>query len=138
MSNILTPFEVELHHIYLELALQDISGVLRSARAILDTGAPRSEFSDQFLQYAGLISSTNEAISLKPGLQTQKYAKVIIPHLEICGTTLQNFEVLVAKFEDSWGIDALIGLDFFRRFRTTIDYSKAQIEIEPLLDWEEV
>ena len=27
-------------------------------------------------------------------------------------------------FEKSWGIDALIGLDFFRSFRVEINYSK--------------
>lgn len=91
--------------------------------AILDTGAPITEFSDQALKYSGFITATKD-VSLKEGLQTQKYGKIIIPKIQICGHEIEKFEVFVSRFEKSWGIDALIGLDFFRHFRVEIDYSK--------------
>jgi hypothetical protein len=65
------------------------------------------------------------------GLQTHKYGKLTVPSVKICGHEITAFEVIVSSFEASWGIDALIGLDFFRRFLITIDYSKGVLITEP-------
>ncbi len=36
------------------------------------------------------------------------------------GQILTNFQVIISKFEEHWGVDALIGLDFFiQRFNYT-------------------
>jgi len=45
-----------------------------------------------------------------------------LPQVEICGRHFDLLEVFVSKLDESWGIDALIGLDFFRKFRVTVDY----------------
>ena len=127
-----TLFDTTRHHVHIELFVLSPSGDPKSVAAILDTGAPRTEFSDQFLDSAGLIDLSDEPKTLPPGEQTKKYGKIILPTLEICGHTLTKFKVLISHFERSWGIDALIGLDFFRKFRTTIDYEKGQIITEPL------
>ncbi|MCP4416838.1 MAG: hypothetical protein GY805_09460, partial [Chloroflexi bacterium] len=100
----------------MELVVTDTNGMLHSIAAILDTGAPATEFSDQFLTYAGFLDATNENINVKPGLQTQKYGMIDLPSVIICGHRIDHFEVFISHFEPSWGIDALIGLDFFRRF----------------------
>jgi hypothetical protein len=71
----------------------------------------------------GFISKTKPAI-IKTGLQSQKYDKIIIPQLQVCGHSIENLEVFVSHFENSWGIDALIGLDFLRRYKVEIDYKK--------------
>ena len=110
----------------------DPNGVERALDGVIDTGAPRTEFSDEFLYYTDFLQTPRQEINIKPGLQTQKYGKIVIPSLEICGHPLKNFEVLVSRFEETWGVDALIGLDFFRRFRTTIDYHRGEIATEPL------
>jgi hypothetical protein len=39
---------------------------------------------------------------------------------------------MVSRFDPAWGIGALIGLDFFRRFKVTIDYGKAVLVCEPV------
>ena len=44
---------------------------------------------------------------------------------------MDGFEVFVSHFEQSWGIDALIGLDFFRRFLVTIDYVNGVLVTSP-------
>jgi hypothetical protein len=64
---------------------------------------------------------------LKIGLQTQKYSKHLLPHIQICGHSIVNLEIFVSHFEKSWGVDALVGLDFLRRFKVEIDYSKGII-----------
>jgi hypothetical protein len=60
------------------------------------------------------------------------YGKIILPHLQICGHTIDQLEIFVSHFEKSWGIDALIGLDFLRRFKVEIDFSKGIITTNTL------
>lgn len=126
-----TSFNTRKHHIHLEFSITDLSGILYSVAGILDTGAPRTEFSDQFLIHTGFLDAKNEKTKLKPGLQTQKYGKIELPSVTICRHRIRSFEVFVSHFEQSWGIDALIGLDFFRRFRVTIDYKKGLLVTSP-------
>jgi hypothetical protein len=54
-----------------------------------------------------------------------------LPSVIICGHKTECFDVFVSRFEKSWGIDALIGLDFFRRFMITVDYSNGFLITEP-------
>ncbi|MFT4924383.1 MAG: hypothetical protein ACI8WB_000461 [Phenylobacterium sp.] len=39
--------------------------------------------------------------------------------------------IKTTSFESSWGIDALIGLDFFRRYQLTINYPKGLLISQP-------
>jgi len=127
MQRNITSFDTERHHIYIEPI--DLKGLKYSVTGILDTGAPKTEFSDQFLIHTGFIESVTAA-TIKPGLQTQKYRMITLPSVIICGHKIDCFDVFVSRFEKSWGIDALIGLDFFRRFMITVDYSKGLLITE--------
>ena len=132
MQENITFYETNKHHIYIDMTVTNPNGIIYSVAGILDTGAPRTEFSDQFLVHSGFIETQNETVSLKPGLQTQKYSKITLPSITICDHQIDCFEVFVSHFESSWGIDALIGLDFFRRFRVTIDYSNGILLTTPI------
>ncbi len=127
-----TNFDPQKRYIFLPIFVADKNGKMRDFQAILDTGAPATEFSDEALQFLGLLDDARQDIELKQGLQTQKYGTVILPHVEICSHSIENLKVYVSHFERSWGIKALVGLDFFRRFRVTIDYRTAQIISELL------
>ncbi len=122
MPNI-TTFDTIAPYIYISIFIITSENKKHEFDAILDTGAPATEFSDKALQYAGFLQNT-ERVDLKSGLQTQKYSKISLPQIQICGHIIENLNVYVSHFEKSWGIDALIGLDFFRRFKMEIDYSK--------------
>ena len=89
-----TFFDIERHHIHLELTVFN-NGVEYSVDAILDTGAPITEFSDQFLMFTGFIDSVKEDVKIKHGLQSQKYNQIVLPELRICGHTLNDFNVCV-------------------------------------------
>lgn len=65
MSNI-TVFDTNAHHIHFVAYVDDLSGKRIKLRAVLDTGAPFTEFSDQFLHYAKLIPEPNQGIRIKP------------------------------------------------------------------------
>ena len=125
-----TFFDTGRHHIHLELTLSNNDREY-SVDAILDTGAPGTELSDQFLLFAGFIDSATRDVKIKAGLQSQKYSHITLPKIKICGQVIHDYEVCVSYFEESWGIDALVGLDFFRRFKVEIDYSKSRILTAP-------
>lgn len=126
-----TAFDTTKHHIHLSPIIVDGNGITQVFRAILDTGAPRSEFSDRFLRTIKILSAAGLPNARIPaGLQTAKYSTVILQHMECLGQTLKAFPVIVSRFNESWGIDALIGLDFFRKFRVTIDYARGLINTE--------
>ncbi len=127
----ITTFDSRLPHIHIEFGITDLEGSRISVSGILDTGAPRTEFSDEFLLNAGLLKSKPQDIALKAGLQTQKYGEIILPSVEICGHKIENYGVFVSYFDESWGIDALIGLDFFRLYRITVDYQLEILVTEP-------
>ncbi len=131
MSHI-TDFDKGSYHINLVIYVTTTGGKRHKLEAILDTGAPRSEFSDQALESAGFHISKEKSKSIKPGLQTQKYDKITLPAAEICSHRIKDFEVFVSHFDKSWGVDALIGLDFFRQFEVTINYTHGQITTTPL------
>jgi len=131
MPPMITPFDPKRHHIHIRFFVTDPRGRHHALDGVLDTGAPRTEFSDKFLAFAGFIREPAKNIAIKPGLQTQKYGKLLIPILEICGHAISDFEIFASRFDESWGVDALIGLDFFKKFRVTIDTQAGQIRTEP-------
>jgi len=131
MPQFITRFDTQRHHIHLEFFVTNAKGIRHSVAGILDTGAPRTEFSDRFLAAIGLLGKTTPISEARDSLQTQKYGKVVIPNVEICQHTMSELEVIVSYFEESWGVDALVGLDFFRENCVSIDYSNGVIGSEP-------
>ena len=128
----ITTFDTSKRYIFTFAYVITKTGHRQKFDVLLDTGAPLTEFSDEALQVAGLLEQTKEDVKLKQGFQTQKYGKVVLPKIEICSHPIDNLEVYVSHFDKSWGVKALIGLDFFRKFRVTIDYKTGQIITEPL------
>lgn len=127
-----TGFNTKARYIFLPIFIVSKTGNKMEFDAILDSGAPNTEFSDHALQSAGFLEELQGDVQLKPGLSTQKYGKTKLPRVEICSHHLADLTVYVSRFEKSWGVDALIGLDFFRRFRVTIDYKKGELTTEAL------
>ena len=125
------PFDSGKHHIYIEFEIVDSKGINRYGLGILATGAPRTEFSDIFLKHTGLLDMHLSEIEIPSGQETKRYHKIVLLSVSICGCQFQNSEFLISRFEKSWGIDALIGLDVFRTSRITIDYNKSLIISEP-------
>ncbi len=126
----ITQFDTKQNHIYVEFALEIGPRRLDSLRGILDTGASHTELSDHFLHLVGI--EIPKTVKIKSNQQTQKYGKLTISTFDICGHDLRNFPVYISRFEETWGIDALIGLDFFRQFDVRINYKLGQIITEPL------
>ena len=132
----ITVFDTTRHHIYLRCRLLTSNYESLGFVGILDTGASKTELSTLFLISAKILKVEQmKPRNIRTHQETQKIGKIVLPTVEICGQTLSNFEIFVSQFDSSWGgIDALIGLDFFRYFRVTIDYSKGEILTEKFID----
>ena len=131
MSRHTIPFDSTKHHIYVEFEVVDGGGIPRYALGILDTGAPRTEFSDAFPAHVGLLDKALPVVSAPPGQETMKYRMIQLACVTICGCRFRDSAFMVSRFDSSWGIDALIGLDLFRRSTVTIDYRQSRIISEP-------
>ncbi|MFH1874076.1 MAG: aspartyl protease family protein [Pseudomonadota bacterium] len=128
---ITTTFKTKERYIFLPVFITTFDGKCREFDAILDTGAPQTEFSDKALCFAGFTLRQKEDVNIQGSLPTQKYSKIILPNVEICSRQISNLEVYVSRFAKDWGVDALVGLDFFKLFKVTIDYKKGVIVTEP-------
>jgi hypothetical protein len=120
MQEKITSYDTNKHHIYIDVTVTNPKGIVYSVAGILDTGAPRTEFSDHFLVHSGFLETKGEKFSLTPGLQTQKYSKIILPSIIICHHQIDLFEVFLSHFESSWGSLPFIGLDFFVVFESPL------------------
>lgn len=130
-----TPFDTSRHHIFTTfIVTHPTTGTKHSFEGIIDTGAPHTEFTDTVLARIGIIKAPNPDIQVREGLQSQKYGRITFPQLEICGQVLKNFQAFVTKLDESFGVDALIGLDFFRKFEVKINYKLGTIVTEGLKD----
>lgn len=127
-----TTFNTAGRYIIIPIFVTTAAARRQQFRAILDTGAPRTELSDEALRYAISDVEPKRDVEIKEGLQTQKYADVVLPKVEICSQAIEDLNVYVSRFEKSWGIDALIGLDFFRKFEVKINYKLGTITTEAL------
>lgn len=128
--SITSDFDIKAHHIRLFIFLHAPDGSKYKLRAILDTGATTTEVSDRFLDYADLLPLMKQNVHVKEGQETQKYGKITFPKAFICTHEIEDMTVYVSRFKEHWGVDALIGLDFFKKFRVTIDYQKGQLITE--------
>lgn len=122
----ITRFDITKYHIHTKLEVISKSGKVTSFSAILDSGASFTELSDKSLQLAGYVIPVDNHI-VKPHQETQKYAKIKLVKSIVLGQELNDWIVYISHFEKSWGIDALIGLDFFRKFEVTVDYQNGHL-----------
>lgn len=129
-----TAFDTEKRYIFIPTYITTKTGAREKFDAILDCGAPSIELSDRALQLAGFLETPRDNVQLKPGQATQKYDKICLPKIEVCSHTMTDLSVYVSHFDESWGIDALIGLDFFRRFEVKVNYKYGRIVTMSLLD----
>lgn len=108
-----TTFDTSEHHIYLAAKILDCNGVEHSFRGVLE---PKSI----------------KKVDIQPEQQTARYGRIVLPRIQCLGQTLENTRVKVVRFVEGWAVDALIGLDFFRRYEVKINYKSGTIVTEGL------
>jgi len=110
-----------------------ISGPLRetSSRMVLDTGASRTILTWEIAQACGYDPSDAKSrieITTASGFET--CPEIVLSEFHFLGRTLRNFPVLCHPLPAELRIDGLVGLDFFRETRLTIDFRGGEVTLE--------
>lgn len=113
----------------LQVRLHGASGLLDALLA-LDTGATRTVISTDLLMALGYDPSaadTRVFVSTVGG--TQHVPKVVLTGIEAIGLYRPRFPVLAARLPPTVGFDGLLGLDFLRGRRLTVDFRKGVVRL---------
>jgi predicted aspartyl protease len=100
-------------------------------RLALDTGSSTTVVSRTALARAGYdlaSASRRQQIVTANGVQVVPVLRVIL--LETLGRECRNFVVLGHTVPPAAGVDGLLGLDFLRGLRLTVDFRLGEITLE--------
>lgn len=103
----------------------------RSARLALDTGASWTVLGQSILEEVGYDSTSAERqvrIVTADGLRDVPMLR--LDRLSAIGSERRGFAVLCHTVPPASGVDGLLGLDFFRDRRLTIDFRVGEITLE--------
>jgi predicted aspartyl protease len=101
------------------------------ARLALDTGATRSVLSPAVLVSIGYDPAVStERVHVTTGSSVEYLAGITLTRLEGLDCERADFPVLCHTLPPSAGVDGLLGLDFLRGQRLTIDFRGARVELE--------
>jgi predicted aspartyl protease len=105
-----------------------VNGVGR-LRLVLDTGATHSVVTPQLVERLGLVVHGSATAMAAGG--TMNLAIVRIDSLEVAGAVVRRLTVAVVNVDHvaklTRKIDGVVGNDFLRRFKVTIDYRKSTV-----------
>jgi hypothetical protein len=103
-------------------------------RVILDTGAPITFFSNRVAVQAKLLPADQASRPALFGLRGQVKAQSV----EVGGIVIRDMPVMVLDHPTiqqinavDGPVDGIVGLSFFGRYRTTLDYAKGELLLEP-------
>jgi predicted aspartyl protease len=103
-----------------------------SIRMALDTGASTSVIGLKPLSLIGI--DTNHASYVTFGNATKShYAPIVkLSSLSFGNEIMSNFEVVAHSLPEAHGIEGVLGLDFLRNFKVTIDFGEGRLTLDPL------
>lgn len=106
---------------------------------VLDTGASHTVIDLNML----LIAGYNKSLRLDKNIKLQTATKIIdadkfkLEEIKVLERTLTDFEVTTYDFlaqDDVLSYDGVLGLDFFRDTKLTINFKKKELTIMPLVE----
>lgn len=98
----------------------------------LDTGATRTLLSAERAATLRLPLMSRERIATASGIESSRQASV--GRIDALGLTRRDFGILVLPLPGAVGVDGLLGLDFLRDTRLTIDFRRQTIQIADTAD----
>ena len=93
----------------------------------LDTGATRTLLSSEGAATLRLALALGEQVATASGIESSQHAT--LSRVDALGMTRRDFRILVLPLPRAAGIDGLLGLDFLRDTRLTIDFRRQTIQV---------
>lgn len=110
---------------------------IRELQAVLDTGSEYSRIPlgiARQLGYEAYIDTEIEA-GVGKSVVTQglifEANEIVIEEITVADLVAKNVKALAYDLPRIAGVEALLGINFLKNFRTTIDYKKGYLSIEP-------
>ncbi len=99
-------------------------------RLALDTGATSSMINWDIAVLLGYDpASVNERVQITTGSGVEFAPKIILNKIEVSGKSIENFRILCHTLPPSAMVDGLLGLDFFRGERLTLDFQAGIVNL---------
>ena len=115
------------------LVLVTILGPVREAtvRMALDTGASRTSLDRQIASELGFeVTRSTETARIATGSMYETVPVILAGRVEALGNHRVNLPILCKSLPPGLTIDGLLGLDFFRNQKLTIDFREGMIALE--------
>jgi predicted aspartyl protease len=96
----------------------------------LDTGATETVVSIARLVLLGYGFSSSECATLVTASATESAPRILAQRIRALGQERSDFPVLAYTLPAEIGVDGMLGLDFFRGLRLTVDFRVGQISLE--------
>ena len=115
------------------LVLVTILGPIRetTVRMALDTGASRTSLDRQIATDLGFeITQSTETVQIATGSMYETVPVIRAERIEALGNQRENLPILCKSLPPGLTIDGLLGLDFFRGQRLTIDFREGLITLD--------
>jgi predicted aspartyl protease len=124
------PFDGTWGLILVTVRLEGPNGDLEQIFA-LDTGATNTSISAEAAETLGYdIQNDARNVSMTTGSGVETVPMITLTKLSALGREWQNLPVTAHTLPPSAHVDGVLGLDFFRRMRLTIDFYAEQITLE--------
>ena len=102
-----------------------------TARLVLDTGASRTLVNRDIVERLGYsLSADLPTARVATGSRIENMPMLVVSRIAALGRDLTNLEVLCHNLPAGTTIDGLLGLDFFRNQRLTIDFREGLITLD--------
>lgn len=123
-------FDPDRGHILVPTVIITLTG-MHMMRLPLDTGSTHSVLSRDSLAGYGLKPDRGTPHRrIITGSGRTSAPTIIIPELRVGAISLLNFQVFAMDFPERAGIEGVLGLDFLRGRKVTLDFRQGLLDIE--------
>lgn len=124
------PFDSEKGLILISVILSGPKGNT-SVTMALDTGATHSLVDAKILSNLGYdLNATSEHLRITTGSGSETVSRLPVDLFDALGVARTNFPVLGHHLPSTSTVDGLLGLDFLRGYRLTIDFPAGLLTLE--------
>ena len=98
---------------------------------VLDTGATRTSLDREMSAFLGFeITDNFQTVRVATGSRYETIPVAVAHRIEALGHFRENLPILCQTLPEGLPIDGLLGLDFFRNQRPTIDFREGLITLD--------